>query len=147
MADKIEKFFNPFVPNALFLYPLKTSKSRKFFWCFQGVEKGCIANEWVKKHRFLWPKFHWIWEKYVRSSVVGEVSHSQRLLLQIWLYCLFLYQQCFKISFLSIKYACILLKAPSEAVVYRCCVEKVLLEISQNSLENTCAWVSFLINL
>ena len=20
----------------------------KVFWCFQGVEKGCIGNEWVK---------------------------------------------------------------------------------------------------
>ena len=26
----------PFFPNALFLYPLKTSKDRKVFWCFQG---------------------------------------------------------------------------------------------------------------
>ena len=30
-------------PNALFLYPLKTSEHCKVFWCFQGVEKGCIA--------------------------------------------------------------------------------------------------------
>ena len=35
--DLIEKFLNPFVPNAPFLYPLKT--------CFQGVEKGCIGNK------------------------------------------------------------------------------------------------------
>ena len=33
----------------------------------------------------------------------------------------------------------------SEAVVWRCSLEMVLLEISQNSLENTCARVSFLI--
>ena len=39
---------NPFVPNAPFLYPLKTSENRKVFWCFQRVEKGCIGNEWVK---------------------------------------------------------------------------------------------------
>ena len=39
---------NPFVPNAPFLYPLKTSENCKVFWCFQGVEKGCIGNEWVK---------------------------------------------------------------------------------------------------
>ena len=39
---------NPFVPNAPFLYPLKTSEKLKVFWCFQGVEKGCIGNEWVK---------------------------------------------------------------------------------------------------
>ena len=42
------KNINPFVPNALFLYPLKTSENRKVFWCFQGVEKGCIGNKWVK---------------------------------------------------------------------------------------------------
>ena len=41
---------NPFVPNAPFLYPLKTSEN--FFWCFQGVDKGCIGNEWVN-HVFL----------------------------------------------------------------------------------------------
>ena len=39
--------FNPFVPNAPFLYPLKTSENRKVFLCFQGVEKGCIGNKWV----------------------------------------------------------------------------------------------------
>ena len=32
-----------------------------------------------------------------------------------------------------------------EAVVWRCSVEKVFLQISQNSQENTCARVSFLI--
>ena len=39
---------NPFVPNASFLYPLKTSEKRKVFWCFQGLDKGCIGNKWVK---------------------------------------------------------------------------------------------------
>ena len=34
---------------------------------------------------------------------------------------------------------------PLEAVVQRCSVKKVFLEISQNSQENTCARVSFLI--
>ena len=43
-----QSFFNLFFPNAPFLYPLKTSKNRKVFWCFHGVEKGCIGNEWVK---------------------------------------------------------------------------------------------------
>ena len=33
---------NPFVPNATFLYSLKTSENRN------GVEKECIGNEWVK---------------------------------------------------------------------------------------------------
>ena len=39
--------FNPFFPNASFLYPLKTSKNHKVFWCFQGVEKGCTGNKCV----------------------------------------------------------------------------------------------------
>ena len=38
----------PFVPNAAFLHPLKTSGSRKVFWYFQRIEKGCIRNELVK---------------------------------------------------------------------------------------------------
>ena len=41
------KWVNLFVPNAPFLYPLKTSENCKVFWCFQGVEKRCIGNEWV----------------------------------------------------------------------------------------------------
>ena len=45
MPDK--DLINPFVPNAPFLFPLKTSENRKFFWCFQEVEKGCIGNKWV----------------------------------------------------------------------------------------------------
>ena len=38
---------NPFVPNAPFLYPLKTSENGKAFWCFQEIEKGCTGNKWV----------------------------------------------------------------------------------------------------
>ena len=45
---RIELPFNPFVPNAPFFYPLKTSENSKVFWCFQRVEKGCTGNEWVK---------------------------------------------------------------------------------------------------
>ena len=42
--------FNPFVPNAPFLYP----RNRNVFWCFQEVEKRCIGSEWVKlMHQFL----------------------------------------------------------------------------------------------
>ena len=55
MADwftfKISKTasFNPFIPNAPFLYPLKTSENITVFWCFQAVEKGCIVNKLVKE--------------------------------------------------------------------------------------------------
>ena len=39
--------FNPFIPNAPFLYLLKKSENHKVFSCFQGVENGCIGNKWV----------------------------------------------------------------------------------------------------
>ena len=39
--------FNPFVPNAPFLYPEKTSENLTVFWCFWGVGKRCIGNKWV----------------------------------------------------------------------------------------------------
>ena len=35
---------NPFVLNAPFLYPLKTSENRNVFWYFQGVEERCIGT-------------------------------------------------------------------------------------------------------
>ena len=44
--------FNLFVCSAPFLYPLKTSENLQVFWCFQGVEKGCIGNKWVNKEIF-----------------------------------------------------------------------------------------------
>ena len=37
----------PFIPNAPILYSLKASEIFTVFWCFQGVEKGCIGNKWV----------------------------------------------------------------------------------------------------
>ena len=35
-----QSFFNPFVPIALFLYPLKT----EVLWCFQGIGKGWLGT-------------------------------------------------------------------------------------------------------
>ena len=42
-------YFNPFVPNAAFLYPplQKTSENHKVFGRFLGVEKGSTGNKWV----------------------------------------------------------------------------------------------------
>ena len=47
---------NPFVSNAPFLYPLQASENRKFFWRFQGVEKGYIENQKVNKEALLLQK-------------------------------------------------------------------------------------------
>ena len=29
--------------------PSENIENRKVFWCFQGIEKGCIGKEWVDK--------------------------------------------------------------------------------------------------
>ena len=39
---------DPFVSSAFFLYVLKISGTLTVFRCFQGVERGCIGNKWVK---------------------------------------------------------------------------------------------------
>ena len=31
------------------MHPFSTPFFYMVFWCFQGVEKGCIGNKWVKK--------------------------------------------------------------------------------------------------
>ena len=46
---KLSVYINPLVPNAPFVYRLKLSENRKVFWCFQGVEKGYIGNEWINQ--------------------------------------------------------------------------------------------------
>ena len=40
-------FINPFGPNALFLYLLKTSENLSGFSCFQRVKKEYIESKWV----------------------------------------------------------------------------------------------------
>ena len=61
LLRRVMSTINPFVPNAPFLYPLKT---------FQGVEKGCIGNEWV----------NWI----STDSNPGFVWKGPKKLIRIW---------------------------------------------------------------
>ena len=76
------KMIKPFVPNASFLYPLKTSENLTVFWCFQGIEKGWIRNEWVNTIKDcneymgyqIIPKFHRNW-----SHQISEVLHKKRI--------------------------------------------------------------------
>ena len=49
IAETKSNHFNTFVPNAPFLYHLKTSEKHKVFCCFQGVEKGCIRAKRVNE--------------------------------------------------------------------------------------------------
>ena len=41
--------FNNFVPDAPFLYPMKTSENLAVFLCFQGVKKGGIDSKWINE--------------------------------------------------------------------------------------------------
>ena len=44
-------YFNTFVPNAPFLYPLKTSENLTVLWCFQGAEKSALGtNGLIKRY-------------------------------------------------------------------------------------------------
>ena len=70
--------FDPFVPNALFLFPLKTSENLTVFWCFQGAKKGCIGIERVKETFYLrWPhlSLHWLFMP-VGSEIKGSKLKS-----------------------------------------------------------------------
>ena len=67
------RYINSLVPNSPFLYPLKHRKTLTVFWCFQGIEKGCIGNEWVKWHFVvsLWGKI------YAVSSQSGTLWYAK----------------------------------------------------------------------
>ena len=70
--------FNLFVSNAPFLYPLKT-ENLTVFWCFQGIEKGCIEKKWVKMsetiHQFKKQYFFY----YVTSFIYKMLKQCERL--------------------------------------------------------------------
>ena len=52
-----------FFPMHPFSTPLKTSENHKVFWCFQGVEKGCIGNEWVKNGSWVFSNVNTFYER------------------------------------------------------------------------------------
>ena len=100
--------FNPFFPNAPFLYAQKTSKNHKAFWCFQEVEKGCIGNNCVKElklslkivlstqtHAPLVLLKHT--SKFSHTSKHGHFAHINGFK------SFFVYQQCRKTSRASVK--------------------------------------------
>ena len=61
-----------------FLYPMKTLENLTVFWYFQGEEKGCIGNEWVKnKDLLLMPfmKFSIIFRTSIFQITLERVVH------------------------------------------------------------------------
>ena len=43
-SNSANNFLNPFVPNAPFLYPLKTSQNLTVFYKFRGQRKGALET-------------------------------------------------------------------------------------------------------
>ena len=78
-------YFKPFVPNAPFLYPLKISENLPVFWCLQGIEKGCLCNEWVKR----------------MSQAIGLLSFS---ICFSYFFLLFLATPCLVVAFSSLHW-------------------------------------------
>ena len=68
-----QNLFNQFVLNAPLLYPLKLSVNHKVFWCFQGVEKGCISYKWVK-----------IKDLYCKICSAKELANFYIMVLKSW---------------------------------------------------------------
>ena len=85
---------NTFVPNAPFLYPLKTTESLMVFWCFQGMAKGCIGNELVKLICPWRDEFITLWilnrqKKFLRAAIVTlreKCPNTEFFLARIFLY-------------------------------------------------------------
>ena len=89
--SRSDQLLNPFVPNVLFLYPLKTTENCKDFLCFQGVEKGCIGNKWVKHMLFVFygfilcvTLFHWLVNAYVLRGNFSEACKKCFLNILCW---------------------------------------------------------------
>ena len=76
---------NPFVPSAPFLYPQKT-ESLTVFWCFQGVEEGCIGKEWVNESDRLIGLNHYGCKKYGPKEVYFKVKFSLNKTVCIFIY-------------------------------------------------------------
>ena len=70
---------NPFVPNAPFLYPLKTSANLADFGCFQGVEKGCIGNKWINvKEKYFVQSIGNKWINVKEKYFVTDISNIKK---------------------------------------------------------------------
>ena len=77
-------------------------KNIKVFWCFQGVEKGCIGNKWVKLYAFF-QVFVFIFMFQIvtnlRNLIKNEFPLSNvagwSLWLTSWAYLLFWLKSCY----------------------------------------------------
>ena len=75
----LKKYVNPFAPNGPFLYSLKTPENITVFWCFQGLEKGCIGNKWIKLIRCELFYLHVKYKEYMAKKW-GNINFDGKIL-------------------------------------------------------------------
>ena len=85
---------NTFAPKSPFPYPQKTYT---VFWCFQGVEKGSIGNEWIKMKIFE-PSILCTVRRYINKTEFWRIQVFVFLLLARWAwknFCMWRIDTCF----------------------------------------------------
>ena len=98
----VSQVINPFVPNAPFLSPWKHQKTvtRKVFWCFIEVEKGCLgrfSDVFRGQRKGALEKWEWMFKVYWHCGISKIVSV---FLVQIGLNtALLFYSFCYELSF------------------------------------------------
>ena len=91
-----DPLINPFVPNAPFLYPLKTSGNQKVFWYSEGVEKVCMGTNGLSQfHMSFFMPWFFKWKSNQNLSNLFEMSittnTSARIQNAFFLYVITLY--------------------------------------------------------
>ena len=76
-------FFNPFISNALFLCPLKTSEHRKVFWYFQRVGEKVRYFDSPKALDNRKILNFWNWKK---ELLLEKCPNTKLFLVRIFLY-------------------------------------------------------------
>ena len=76
--DFMSGLINQFLSITPFLYPLKT--------CFQGVEKECIRNKWVKKDFAQVEEFHGTFQFIDDVCKLNDKSHTKKFTVRNWNY-------------------------------------------------------------
>ena len=83
LSDNHSITINAFVPNAPSLNPLRTSESLTVFWCFRGVEKGCIGNKWVNTILYIRIMLFLLFYLLPLMLLLLKLQHRFKLLLTI----------------------------------------------------------------
>ena len=78
---RLWKWFCLLLTHLLAMHPFPTPwKHQKAFWCFQGIEKGCIGSKWVKVT--LWNLFNVV-NNYIKLKNKSYLGPYQRFMIPV----------------------------------------------------------------